>query len=217
MIQGIIAVVLLALAVVIFFWGRRPAENPQREDPDVILGLAEKQALTPQPQAPPESPPPTSPPQPVAHTPLPLERQIIFLRASAGQPYGGYELLQSLMSCGLAFGEQNIFHRYEQSGEQKIILFSIAAATKTGELNPEKMAGFTCQGLSLFLTLNDHMYPSVHFELMLDAARQLAEDLGGELLDHSQMRLTAERIQQIRENIKHFETRQQTMELFASS
>ncbi len=214
MIQGIIAIVLLGLAVVIFFWGRRPMENLQREDPDVILGLAEKQAPTVPAPASPESSSPVSVTTPVVCTELPLERQILFLRAPAGRSYGGYELLQSLLSCGFVFGDQNIFHRYEKSNDQKIILFSIAAATKTGELNPEKMAGFTCQGLSFFITLNDHLYPSVNFELMLDTARQLAEDLGGELLDQNQSRLTTERVQQIRETIKHFETRQLTMELF---
>jgi cell division protein ZipA len=217
MIQGIIAIVLLALAVVLFFWGRRPAQNVHREDPDVILGLTEVQ--DPKNTAP-EPSTATASPAPAASisTPsssLPIERQILFLRAPLGRPYGGYELLQSLSSCGLRFGEQNIFHRYEQYGDNNIALFSIASATKTGALNPTQMGEFTCQGLSLFVTLNQHVYPSVNFELMLDAARQLSEDLGGFLLDENQMLLTAEKVQQIREKIKNFETRQQTLELFA--
>lgn len=206
MIQGILAIILLALALGLYFWGRRrPVENNHREDPDVILGLSE-------PQPPVVSPPPA--PRPAPRSAIPIERQILFLRAPAGRQYGGYELLQSLLSCGLRFGENNIFHRYEQQEDNVITLFSVAAATKTGELNPADMGEFTCSGLSLFLTLNQHIYPSVNFELMLDTARQLAEDLSGNLLDESQEPLSADKLQQIRDKIKTFESSQQTMELF---
>ena len=95
-----------------------------------------------------------------------------------------------------------------------MVLFSVAAATKNGELKPSDMGDFNCPGLSLFITLNNHVYPSVNFELMLDTARQLMEDLGGTLLDENQATLIPEKIQQIREKIKRFETSQQTMELF---
>lgn len=219
MIQGLLAIILLVLAAGLYIWGRRPTDRPhQGEDPNVILGLTERQAV------------------PVAATPLsvdttaaiakieqkpnqfvqsvPLERIILFLRAPAGRQYGGYELLQSLLTCGLRFGENNIFHRYELHPDGQIILFSVAAATKTGALNPADMGDFTCSGLSLFLTLNQHVYPSVNFELMLDTLRQLAEDLGGNVLDEQQTILTQDKVQQIRDKIKQFETNQQTMELF---
>lgn len=217
MIQGLLAIILLVLAVGLYLWGRRSTDHPHRgEDPDVILGLTEQQEA------------PTAPPVAAAVAvtakveqqynqsaqSAPLERIILFLRAPAGRQYGGYELLQSLLSCGLRFGENDIFHRYEQHPDGQIILFSIAAATKTGALNPADMGDFTCSGLSLFLTLNQHVYPSVNFELMLDTVRQLAEDLSGNILDEKQSPLTQDKVQQIREKIKQFETSQQTMELF---
>ncbi len=214
MIQGLVAIVLLVLAAVCYWWGRRPASAVHSDDPDVILGLTasqEKTIISPDPAHAPSSPPPKPAPPPIA---LPLEREILFLRAPSGRPYSGYELLQCLLTCGLQFGENNIFHRYEHHPDGRVVLFSVAAATKNGELKPSDMGDFNCPGLSLFITLNNHVYPSVNFELMLDTARQLMEDLGGALLDENQATLVPEKIQQIREKIKSFETSQQTMELF---
>lgn len=213
MIQGLLAIVLLVLAAVCYWWGRRPASAVHSDDPDIILGLTasqEKTIISPDPADAP-SPPPKPAPPPIA---LPLEREILFLRAPSGRPYSGYELLQCLLTCGLQFGENNIFHRYEHHPDGQVVLFSVAAATKNGELKPSDMGNFNCPGLSLFITLNHHVYPSVNFELMLDTARQLMEDLGGALLDENQATLVPEKIQQIREKIKRFETSQQTMELF---
>jgi len=218
MIQGILAIILLGLAVALYFWGRRSVGNrPQGEhDPDIILGLADSPAIesTPQPKGDSKPAPAVSAPIPPITT-QPIIREILFLRSPPGRPYGGYELLQSLVSCSLQFGENKLFHRCEHHAGGSVILFSVASTTKTGELNGAEMGDFTCSGLVLFLTLNQHIYPSVHFELMLDTARQLSEDLGGVLLDENQRLLTQEKVQQIREKIKQFETSQSTMELFA--
>ncbi len=211
MIQGILAIVLLLAAFAIYFWGRRPTIPHQNENPDVILGLVDAKPVIPEQPFVAEKPVATV--QPVAAT-QPLQRIILFLRAPVGRQYAGYELLQSLMAVGLRFGEMNIFHLYELHAEKNTILFSVAAATSSGELNPAQMGDFSCSGLSLFITLNQHIYPSVNFELMLDTARQLVEDLGGRLLDLDQNLLTQERIGQLREKVKSFETNQQTMELF---
>ncbi len=211
MIQGLIAIILLVLAIGLYFWGRRRSpKNHHSEDADVILGLAERREKP----APVEQIEPVTPIKSTQPAP-PVERQILFLRAPGSRQYGGYELLQSLLTCGLRFGEQNIFHRYDPQSENTLPLFSVAAATSNGELNPANMGDFSCSGLSLFLTLNQHVYPSVNFEMMLDTTRQLAEDLGGLVLDEQQKILTAEKVQQIRDKIKAFETSQQTMELFA--
>lgn len=209
MIQRILAIIL----------GRRKAkpETAVSENPDVILGLQEQLSSTSEIRVEESSPSKIEPASaaPVSPSNLPLQREILFIRAARGRPFGGYELLQSLLSCSLSWSEENrIFHRYEQHADKDIELFSVAAATKTGELNPVEMGNFVCPGLSLFVTLNNHIYPSVNFELMLDTARQLAEDLGGEILDCQQELLTPEKLQQIREKIKHFETKQQNLELF---
>jgi cell division protein ZipA len=215
MIQGILAVILVILALALYFWGRRSPETVVHEDPDVILGLNERPKVSSETSSPPEQKPePPATTQPSLPK-KPIQREILFIKAPKGRSFGGYELLQSLLSCGLRFGDKRIFHRYEQTPHGENELFSIAAATPSGELNPAEMGEFACPGLSLFMTLNNHVYPSVHFELMLDTARQLAEDLGGILLDDQQEFLTTEKLTKIRDKIKQFETSQQSLELFA--
>jgi cell division protein ZipA len=209
MIQGIIAIILLVLAVIFYVWGRRPARSSavshRQKDPhpDVVLGLVKEAPETEVISA-------LSKPEPSQ----PTQKEILFLRAPAGRQYGGYELLQCLLTNGLRFGEYHIFHRYEQRPEERVILFSVAAATVSGQLDPEKIGDFSCAGLTIFMTLNDHAYPSVVFELMLDTARQLAEDLGGVVLDVEQSPLDSGRLPRIRERIKQFEMHHQNMELF---
>lgn len=200
--QGIFALILLCLALLIYWWGRRTSKpritkkiknSPSPvENPDVVLGLTPKEEPIP--------------PQKIE----PL-RVMLFLRANPNRPYGGYELLQSLLSSGLRFGEMNIFHRFQTETDK--ILFSVAAATASGQLIPGDMGEFSCLGLSLFLTLDGENQGHHQFELMLDTARQLTEDLGGVILDENQKLLTSETTQLLEENIKHFEARQQSLEL----
>ncbi len=217
--QGIFAILLLILALLVYWWGRKaskpravkkPVKEVLPENPDVVLGLTETLPPKSTVAAPTEIEltEKTSPPKPVE-----TQRIILFLRAAAGRPYSGYELLQSLLSCGLRFGEMDIFHRFQSEGDK--IIFSVAAATSSGRLIPADMAEFTCQGLSLFLTLDFESNGLYQFELLLETARQLTDDLGGVVLDENQQIITSEKIQIIEEKIKSFETKKQTLELFA--
>src|ERR1700734_3046861 len=101
MFQGILAIILVIAAFAIYYWGRRSADYPQKENPDVILGLVETPHKSNDSQ--PEHVMPAIIPEPKVS----LQRVILFLRAPNGQQYAGYELLQSLMAVGLRFGEMN--------------------------------------------------------------------------------------------------------------
>ncbi len=99
------------------------------ENPDVVLGLA------------PEKPPQIEVVEKTPPKKIEPLRIMLFLRANPSRPYGGYELLQSLLSSGLRFGEMNIFHRFETDSDK--ILFSVAAATSSGQLIPTDMGTFS--------------------------------------------------------------------------
>lgn len=139
----------------------------------------------------------------------------LMLKASNDRAYAGYELLQALLSVGLRYGKMNIFHRHEQSNLNSPVLFSLAAATEQGTFDMPKMGGFNCKGLILFLRVANQEDLGKTFELMLDTARQLIDDLGGEILLEQKQPLNEHNLSQLRQRIDEYERAGQTEDLFA--
>lgn len=127
------------------------------------------------------------------------------IRAYPDQPYMGYELLQSLLAAGFRYGEMNVFNRYDE--ENKRILFSLGVSSPTHSFELSTMGGFSCSGLIVSMPLEGGNLLRV-FNLMLDTATQLIEDLGGELLDEKQYPVNDEVVTQWQERIKIFEGKQ---------
>lgn len=145
--------------------------------------------------------------------PLDLEMQspydpnivILHVNAFSGKPYMGYELLQALLSTDLRFGTMNIFHRYADGDDSKV-LFSVAAATPQGSFSIEDMGSFECNGLLLFMRLDPKQKLMTSFDLMLDTARQLTEELGGEIYDDLHQIINVDVLKRLREKICMVET-----------
>jgi len=137
----------------------------------------------------------------------PYDPNLVVLKLGAfpGKPYMGYELHQALLSIGLRFGEKNIFHRYADNNSNKI-LFSLAAATPQGSFTIGDMGSFQCNGLLLFMNLDPKQKLMASFDLMLDTARQLTEELGGDIYDDLQQYISADVIKRLREKICSVET-----------
>ena len=126
------------------------------------------------------------------------------MRAYPDQPYMGYELLQALLSAGFRYGEMNVFNRYAEDG--KTILFSLGVSSPTHSFELSTMGGFSCSGLVMTMTLEGSNLSRI-LDLMLNTATELAEDLGGELLDENQSPLNDEIIKQWRDRIRVFEVK----------
>lgn len=124
----------------------------------------------------------------------PDDMDIIMLqiKALADRPYVGYELLQALTSAGLNFGKMGIFH-----GDD----FSVAAATTEGSFPVDSIGSFKCLGLMVFMKLDPKKDLILTFDLMLDTARQLTEELGGEIYDDLNQPLNVDIIKRMREKI----------------
>lgn len=146
-----------------------------------------------------------SPPKTATNTGFDPNTIIIKIRANPGRPFMGYELLQTLLANNLRFGEMHLFHRYEHEDGAGATLFSLAAATRTGTFELNNMGAFSGTGLVMFMQLGHKKKLMNTFDLMLDTARQLIEDLGGELLDLHDRPLDAAIIKQWRERICTFE------------
>lgn len=139
----------------------------------------------------------------------------LYVTATNTHLYGGYELLQSLLACGLRYGKMNIFHRHEYKTGRGSILFSIASIVEPGTFDLPRMGGFTCPGLILFLILNEVDDPMKAFDIMLETAGQLIEDLGGKVLDDEKKILTKEKVIELRCRIREFEEKRKIRDLFS--
>lgn len=137
----------------------------------------------------------------------PLDYVAIQLLAPENYPYTGYELLQALLANGMRFGHRQIFHRHETKSGQGDVLFSLASVAKPGTFDLTKMGGFSCPGLAMFMLVGEVADPLAAFDLMLETANALMDDLGGELCDERHQPLSADKIADIRQHVVRSEAR----------
>lgn len=107
----------------------------------------------------------------------------LHLKAPSKLPYQGYELLQALLSLGLRFGKRKIFHRFQNMHANKKIIFSVALSYSPGTFELERMGGQRYRSLAFFMAEPLGLYNIIAFEKMLQTAKSLQEELGGDLLD----------------------------------
>ncbi|KTD79208.1 cell division protein ZipA C-terminal FtsZ-binding domain-containing protein [Legionella waltersii] len=120
---------------------------------------------------------------------------MFFLLAKDNRQFAGYELLQTVLSAGLRFGDGHLFHRHQFANGQGPVLCSLAAATATGVFDLQNIGAFSVRGLCLFMqTSKNPGIDTERFSVMLETARQLSEGLDAHLLDEQRKPLTQERI-----------------------
>jgi cell division protein ZipA len=115
---------------------------------------------------------------------------ILQLLATEERPYRGYELVQTLSSAGFRYGAMNIFHYYVDQDEKKQRLFSLASSIEPGTFDLDHIGEIDTPGLCLFMSLKAHENALNSFELMLETAQLLIQDLGGTLCDQQREPLT---------------------------
>lgn len=122
-----------------------------------------------------------------------LPSVMMFLRAKGERQLAGYELLQTLLSVGLRFGEGHLFHRHQHLTGQGPVLCSVAAATSSGMFDLQNIGAFSVRGLCIFMQASGNpTIDSERFSIMLDTATQLSDDLDTHLLDDKRQPLTDE-------------------------
>jgi len=131
-----------------------------------------------------------------------LKQIVMHVMAPKNCPYRGYELLQALLANGLRYGKMNIFHRHENKSSQGAVLFSLASVNQPGTFELPKMGSFSCPGLTLFLLVETLRDPVQAFDIMLETANQLKEDLGGVLWNADRENMSDAQIFVFRETLK---------------
>ncbi len=119
-------------------------------------------------------------------------------------PFPGDELVLSMRGIGLRHGKFGIFHRYDGNDENRTI-FSAASLVEPGSFDIANIKDQKIPGISLFLVLPGPVEGVEAFDLMMAAARALAQTLDGELLDESGSTLSIQRERYLREEIIQFQ------------
>lgn len=149
--------------------------------------------------------------EPAPAPPEPEEVLVVNIMAPGGQQFRGDALLEALLQANLRFGDMNIFHRYQERHGGGPILFSLANMVKPGIFDLDTMDEFATPGVSLFMTLpldGARMENVEVFELMLETARSIADDLGGEMKDENRSVMTRQTMEHCRQRIHEFERKQ---------
>lgn len=120
------------------------------------------------------------------------------------KPFQGDELVLSMRGIGLRHGKFGIFHRYDGNDESRTI-FSAASLVEPGSFDLANIKDQQIPGISLFLVLPGPVESVEGFDLMMAAARALAQSLDGELLDESGSTLSIQRERYLREEIIQFQ------------
>ncbi len=138
---------------------------------------------------------------------------VINVISKGNQPFDGERLLQSLLGSGMRFGDMSIFHRYANDNGTGKILFSMANGVEPGIFNLDNLESTSTPAVSFFMGLPGPDQPLKAFTKMVEAARQLALDLGGELKDEQLSVMTQQTIEHSRQCIIDYERKQLTQKI----
>lgn len=183
---------------------RQKATSRQRQEPslgDDQMNMFEQAEEQKEPAKQANSATSKAPSAPVADQ----EVLVLNVRAPDGEAIAGAALLPMLLTLGLKFGDQDIFHRHANANGKGPVLFSLANMFKPGVFDIDNLENFSTQGVSLFMILPIEGDPHQVFNMMHNAARKLADEFGAQVLDGRRSVLTKQGLQQYVEKIREFE------------
>ena len=133
-------------------------------------------------------------------------QKIVTLRLVArdGGSFAGDELILAMRGIGMRHGKFGIFHRIDGADDEATI-FSAASLVEPGSFDLTNIKDQQIPGISLFLVLPGPIDGAEAFDMMMEAARTLAQTVNGELLDESGSTLSIQRERYMREEIIQFQ------------
>lgn len=132
----------------------------------------------------------------------------IHVRTSEDKPIEGARLLPLLLTLGCKFGEHQIFHRNENTDGTGPVLFSLANMFMPGVFDVDNMEQFKSQGVALFMMMPVDGDERQVFNMMHNAARKIADEFDGQILDGQRSTLTKHGVQRYYDRIKEFKRKQ---------
>lgn len=146
--------------------------------------------------APAAAPQNTSPDADKAADPVVLP---LLVASTDGTAFPGDRVENLIEEIGFEYGALSIYHYPGDLGET---LFSLMNGVKPGTFDRGNSASFATPVLALFMQLPlNSPSESLILDQMIDIARDIADQLGGEVLDDQRLPLTSESIDRYREQL----------------
>ncbi len=139
----------------------------------------------------------------------PGQEKIITLHVAApeGELFAGPAIHTALRLCRLQFGMRDVYHRITEANGVPEAVYSVASMIKPGYLDPGMADEFSTPGLTLFMVMPGPIEGVQAFRDMLETAQQLAQRLGGDVLDDKRTLLTHQAEQYLHDQIAETERR----------
>lgn len=164
------------------------------------FGWGKRSEEPPAPRAAPEAPQTTEEHYRQVGSGVPHLILMINVAAKQGR-FPGVAIAAAAARVSLEQGAMNIYHRYEQPGVPRRVLFSMANMLEPGTFPFDDLRDFSTPGLSLFAQLPGPRDGQHIYDTMLSVARSLADALGGELRDETHSVLSRQTIEHVRTQI----------------
>ena len=126
---------------------------------------------------------------------------ILNVHSNKGELFTSSKFLPILEKNGLKFGEMSIFHYKVNLKEKSLKLFSVANMVSPGTFEDCNSRIIKTPGLSFFMEIPSFADPEECFNFMLQCAQQVADSLGGNVLDEGRNLLTPQSIENYRKKI----------------
>lgn len=125
---------------------------------------------------------------------------VLYITANKIPSFNGNDILEVMESAEMHYGDMKIFHYHGPDRQHSSrALFSIANLHEPGTFDIDNMDTFVTDGLAMFMCLPAEIGGDIAFEIMLDTARNIADQLGGELRNVERHLLDTEALNALRE------------------
>lgn len=180
-------------------------EDAPSDEPDGDLEADLITESAPQPDHEPAFAPDAEPAAPSTQE-KPVPQKIVALRiiARGGGTFRGDDLILNLRGIGMRHGKFGIFHRLDGPDESEAI-FSAASLIEPGSFDLANIHDQEIPGISLFAVLPGPIDGVEAFDMLMAAARTLAQSLDGELLDETGSTLSIQRERYMREEVVQYQ------------
>ncbi|MCK8515946.1 cell division protein ZipA [Methylonatrum kenyense] len=132
---------------------------------------------------------------------------VLYVTAGQGYVFTGPPLMDALERVGLQHGMHDVFHHMIDAHSGPTPLFSAANMLEPGTFDLRTVDQLETPGVVLFLQLPGPFDGLTAFEKMLETARRLEDQLGGQLLDRQRCDLTGQAVEHLREELREYRRR----------